>query len=140
MVDSNQPVVALEVAEQEFVRFTEAMDLDVDPRGMDDDDKATFVQARRRFIGAVMNGSLVVNDAGEPVFTPTQGEPRNAITFHEPTGASLIATDVKKEGHNTAKTVAFLADITHVEAKTFAQMANRDFRVCTSISALFLGG
>jgi len=129
--------VAAEVAEAEFERFVEAMDLDVDPAGMDDDDKRSFESARRRLLKAMMAGQLVVNEQGEPVYSPGFGDP---ITFHEPTGATYMAMDQKREGHNFGKTVATLAEMTRLPATRFSKMANRDFKVCSAILGLFLGG
>ena len=78
--------IAKEVAEQDFNRFVEAMALEVDPTNMDEDDHKGFTQQKDRIIRAIMSGSLVVNDNGEPVFTPQRTNDADAITFHEPTG------------------------------------------------------
>ena len=63
-------LVAKEVAEQDFNRFAESMDLDIDPVDMDAEDKKGFEQQKDRIIAAIQSGSLVINDSGEPVFTP----------------------------------------------------------------------
>lgn len=141
--DSNTNVipihkVAPEVCETYFEQFVEAMDLDVDPVGMDDEDKTSFVNAKRVMIAAMMDGSLVINDDGEPVYTPKKGH-TDPITFHEPTGASYMAMDSKKKGHDVGKVYATMADITRCPATRFAKMANRDVKVCQAIIALFLG-
>ena len=62
--------VATEVAEQEFVRFIEAMDLDVDPKDWSDDDKKSYEDTKRKIIRAMERGDLVINDDGVPQFTP----------------------------------------------------------------------
>ncbi len=130
-------VVAKEVAEKEFERFIEAMDLDVDPSGMDETDRQAFTNARARFVRAVSDGSLVVNDNGEPVYTPKVGE-RAPITFREPKGSSWMAMDAKKRDHSVTKMYAAMADCTGENVQRFSQMANRDTKVCESIIALFL--
>ena len=132
-----QVVVAKDAAEVEFDRFVEMMDLDVDPEGWDDEDKKSFVDCKRKIIGAIMDGRLVVDDNGQPVFTPS-GKDAQPITFHEPTGASLIATDAKKQSHAAGKSMRFLADITQVPEVVFSKMASRDLKVCQSIVILFL--
>lgn len=129
--------VAAEVAEQEFNRFCEAMDLDVDPAGMDDDDKALFVDSKRRLVKAIRGGSLTIDEKGQPVFTPSVGSP---IVFGEPIGEQLMAGDAKKASHSHARLFAVLAEITKNPESRFRKMANRDLKVCKALGLLFLGG
>lgn len=135
---SSKNVITKEFAESEFDRFCELMALTFDYNSMDDEDKRGFRQSKEVFVHAVMVGSLTVNDKGEPIFTPTVGDDRSPITFHEPTGATLKAMDIKKAGHSTAKGFAAMADHTGVAEVTFSKMANRDIKVCQAISLLFL--
>jgi hypothetical protein len=128
-------VIAAEVAEDEFARFVETMDLDVDPAGWDDEDKKSFVDAKRKIINAMMRGQLVIDDKGQPVFTPVSGEP---ITFYEPKGSTFMAMDQKKKGHDTAKMFVMMADMTRQNAGRFSSMAGRDIKVCMAIMGLFL--
>ncbi len=130
--------VAPEVAQQEFERFAEAMDLDLDPKGMDAEDRKSFETAKRRFLTAVEDGRLVVNDTGEPVYTPQKGD-TSPITFFEPTGGTMMAMDLKKAGHDVTKGLAAMADMTKQDIKRYHNMSNRDLRVCQAISVLFLG-
>ena len=130
--------VAREVCEQEFERFLTAMDLDVDRAGMDEDDRKSLASAQRIITRAMESGNLVINEAGEPVYTPQIGD-TSAITFHEPMGATYMAMDTKKQGQNVGKLYASMADCTHQPAARFAKMANRDVKVCQAIVGLFLG-
>ncbi len=133
----SEPAVAREVAEQEFARFVELMDLDVEPEKMDAEDRQAFEKERGRFVDAVMAGTLVVNERGEPVFNPESGG--GPVTFHEPTGAALMAMDAKREGAKVAKQMAVLAAVTGRNQELFSKMPNRDLRVCNAIINLFLG-
>jgi hypothetical protein len=137
-VADETPVVAKEVAEAELERFAEAMDLVLDQSTWDDEDKKSFEKVRALFIRAVMRGHLVVNEKGEPVFTP-QIEPRQPITFHEPDGAAIMAVDLAKKNHDAAKTVNVLAAMTKEPPKRFAAMPNRDLKVCQAVMQIFLG-
>lgn len=127
-----------ETCEREFAKFIEGMDLDVDTKGMDDEDRGSFDVAKRIVMRAMSTAHLVVNDQDEFVYTPKKGD-ESEIVFHEPKGASLMAQDHKKDGHDIAKTFAVLADITQQPAKRFSQMAQRDVKVCNAILVLFLG-
>src|SRR5690606_5046195 len=126
--------VPRDVAEEEFNRFLEAMDLE--PIFVDDDDKKGFEDARQRIVRAMMRGQLVINDKGEPVFTP--GDGKGDITFHEPTGNTFMATDQKRKNHDVAKSFAAMAECTKTSIARFATMSNRDMKVCQSIILLFL--
>jgi len=131
-----QQKVATEVAEQEFERFIEAMDLDIDTSRMDVDDTRSFEEAKHIIVRAMERGSLVVDENGQPVYTLSGGE---RITFYEPTGATFMAMDNKKRGQDVAKLVAIMADMTRQPAATFSKLPNRDFKVCRTLVTLFLG-
>lgn len=131
----NDEKVATEVAESEFDRFIEAMDIDVDPAGMDDEDKKSYESARRLIVGAIRAGRVTVDAQGQPIFAPNEGQP---ITFFEATGASLMAMDQKKKNHDVTKMFAAMADITKQPITRYAKMAKRDLKICLAFAALFL--
>jgi len=137
---AKEDVVVKEVAENEFDRFTEEMGIDTDESGMDEEDLAGFNKQKRRIIGAIRNGSMTINDAGEAVFTPQRpnSKHKEAITFHERTGASLMAMDSKKKNQNVAKMYAVLADMCEVHTKVFAGLAGADIKICEALFALLM--
>lgn len=133
--------VAREVAESEFDRFAEEMDIDTDVDGFtDDEDRTAFNKQRGRIIRAIERGHLVINDEGEAVYTPfhARSKYREAITFHERTGASLMAMDGKKKGHDVAKTYAIMGDMAKLPPATFAGLAGPDIKACEAIYALLM--
>ena len=136
-MSQKEDVVAADVAEQEFARFVEAMDLDIDPAGMDADDRRDFEREKGIFLREVRRGRLTIDETGQPVFSPTEGEP---ITFYEPTGATLLELDRVKRGKLMKQTHALLAGITKEPPPRFAKMRMRDYKVCTSVMAFFMGG
>ena len=130
--------IALDVAEAEFDRFVDIMDLDLSTEGMSADDKRDFTLQRDRIVKAIQVGSLTIDDDGCPVFTPTMVEDANPITFYEPTGASYMAMDRKKAGEDMSKLFATMADMTKTSSGLFSKMKSRDLKVCMAISTLFL--
>lgn len=130
--------IATEECERQFQEWVEAMDLRFDPSAWDDDDRSSFLQARDALIYAMESGHLVLNDESLLVYTPKLGD-TNPITFYEPSGASFMAMDKKKQGHDVAKTYATLADFTKQSPGLFAKMKSRDIKVCNAIMMLFLG-
>jgi hypothetical protein len=132
-------VVAKEVAEAEFLRFVDAMDLDVEPADMDEDDLKGFNQQKNRIISAIQSGSLVVSDKGEPIYTPQRTNDAQAITFYEATGSALMAMDRKKKTEDIGKLYAAMGEITKTHANVFSKMKMSDLKICMAITTLFLG-
>jgi hypothetical protein len=133
-----EPKVAPEVALEEFGRWMEAMGLEVklDPERMDDQDKAGLAINRTVLLRAITDGSLVVKDTGEFVFTPKAGG--DALTFYEPDGGALQAMDQAKDGAPVQRMVKLICAMTRSTPKTISNLKIRDYAVCESIAVLFL--
>lgn len=130
--------IAPDVAEQEFIRFTDAMALDVDTAAMDDDDRKGYEQQKRHIIRAICRGDLVINDAGEPVYTTSRSKDPVTVCFHEPEGSALMAMDRKGQKENIGKMYVTMGEMTKQPAKVFANMKMADLKVCMAIFTLFL--
>jgi hypothetical protein len=129
--------IAKEVAEAEFLRFIEAMDLDADTTDMSEEDVKGFNNLKAPLIKAIQKGNLVVNESGEFVFTPTKGDGKS-IVFKEPTGSSLQAQDKRKSAETYARLYLTMGDMTGMPASYFSSCHWRDLKVMTSIVTLFL--
>lgn len=130
--------IAKEVAEAEFDRFIQANDILVDDC-MEKEDRDAFNEQKARIVRAIEAGAMVVNEDGEPVYTPQRTKDAEALTFHEPTGASLMAMDRKKKNEDVGKLYATMGDMTRTDAKTFSNMKMADLKVCMAVTTLFLG-
>lgn len=132
--------IAPEVALEEFNRFTDAMDIDGDTSRMDDEDRNAFNKQRNRILGAIEAGALIINEDGEAVYTPQNAKSgcKAPIHFHERTGASLMAADKAKKGHDAAKTYAVMADMCQVHPSTFAGLVGSDIKICEALFALLM--
>lgn len=132
----NEPKVAREVAEAEFERFCEMMAAYADAKNLkNEEDVKSFNEQRERFIGAVMNGSLVVEDDGTAVYTPHSGGA--PMRFGEPTAANLIVADRFKRDANMQKQIALLASMSGRTEKEIGALSARDMRVCGALTAGF---
>ena len=128
-----------ETAELEFERFLEAMDIDADTKAMSEEDRAGFEGQKQTIVMAIRKGRLHVNENGEPVFTPSTVDiDGGTLTFYEPSGASYMAMDTKKKGQDVGKMFAMMSDMTKQPAKVFANMKQRDLKVCQAVAVLFL--
>jgi len=137
MTKQTTPKVGIDVAEAEFEKFADAMDLDFSLESISEEDKKGFEQQKKRFIDAICEGSMIINDNGEPEYTPKRGGEK--LVFHEPTGASLMAMDRRKKNEDIGKMYALMGEITRTDASTFSKMKNADLKVCIAITTLFLG-
>ncbi len=127
-----------QTASLEFDRFCESMDLDVDVNFMDEEDLNLFNKQKRRIVGAICNGSLVINDNGEPVYSPKNISLDAPLTFHERTGASIIAMDGKKKNSSVAQMYAVMGEMTKVHPATFAKLKGLDIKICEAIFTLLM--
>ncbi len=128
--------VAPEQALLEFERFATAMKLDLDPASLDVDDRRNLEQEKRRFLRAIENGRLIIDDKGQPVFYPETGEP---ITFYRPRGATILATDQKKTGQDAAKGFVMVAEMTKQNLVRYHDMPLTDVKICQAVALIFLG-
>lgn len=136
----SEPKVGIEVAEAEFDRFVDEMDLDLDSSKLDAEDLTAFNKQHGRVIRAIIKGSLVINENGEAEYTPANPRSRvqDTIVFHERTGASLMAMDGKKKGHDVAKSYAVMADMCKVHPNVFAGLVGVDVRVCEAVFSFLM--
>jgi len=143
-MSTREEKVAREVAEQEFDRWADAMDIvakfDAEAmKAMDEDDRKEFFAHKRVLIDAIRFGHLVVNDAGEFVYVQKVG-PSDPITFHEPKGQAFISMDkAGKQHHGVTKSFAVLAEMSGQPVQRFSLMLNRDVSVCQAIFVFLLG-
>lgn len=131
--------ISVEMAGQEFDRFAEAMDLDFDTSNMDQDDAKGFEHNKDIITKAIQKGALIIDEEGQPVYTPQRTKDVSPIVFHEPTGASLMAMDGGKKTEDVKKLYNVMADVTQREPKLFSSMKMADLKICMAVITLFLG-
>lgn len=131
--------ISAELAEQEFNRFAESMDLEFDTESMDPEDVKGFDHNKSIIIKAIKKGSLIIDEKGQPTYTPQRTENVGTIVFHEPTGASLMAMDSGKKTEDVKKLYHVMADVTGREPKVFSSMKMVDLKICMAVITLFLG-
>lgn len=124
-------------AEAEFDRFLEAMDIIADTSEMDEEDLTGFRKQKNRVVKALQGGHLVINDDGEALYTPWRTSV-GQLHFHERTGASIMAMDGKKKGHDVKKMYAVMGDLCKVETKLFAGLKGPDIKTCEALFALLM--
>lgn len=132
--------VSTEVAEAEYERFCDLMDLDIDVDGLDEDDQKELEDKKRVLVKAICKGHLTVSDAGEPtVRLKIPVDEVSEITFHEPDGSTILVTDKVRKDRSAAKLFEVMANLTGQPAHVFGKLKMRDMRVCQAVTTLFLG-
>jgi hypothetical protein len=133
------PKVVKEQAQAEFDQFVKKMDLDLETSDMDQEDLTQFEKQKNKVLREIMRGNLIINDNGEPVYTPHRtsalSEP---ITFYEPDCAVILMMDKKKTGQDVGKMYALMGAMTHQSAAMFSKLKGTDYKVCSAIASLFL--
>lgn len=123
--------VSKEVAEQEFERFIELADGDLED--MNAEEKDSFADHKRRITRAIRNGWLVIDEDGLPRMTPRYGN-TNELVFRRMTGATLVS-GAKNE---VTKMFDMMAQLTETDRSRFQKMDYRDLSVCMAIANIFL--
>lgn len=130
--------VAAEVAEDEFLRLCEALDVDLD--GMDAEDAESFEDIKRPIVRALRRGRLTIDEAGQPTVRlkfPI-GDVAE-VTFYRPTGATIMAAGDSRKKNEIEKLNLMMADITKQPSSVFAKMDYvTDGKLCQGITRLFL--
>jgi hypothetical protein len=130
--------IGRDVAESELQRFIEAMDLQEKLAGNRSEDEAAALEKNKeRIITAMMRGNLVIDEKGQPVYTPQVGicEP---LTFYEPDGATFMAMDGAAKGKDMERMFRVMGNACKVDPSRFSKMKSRDLGVCIAIITLFL--
>lgn len=130
-----EPIVAREVAEDEFSRMARAFRLELEEGG-DASESATVAEHREIITREIVLGRLVISETGLPTFTPGDGSP--AVTFHKPTGAQAMALETYSGGRNFQNIFVAAAGMCRVDRSQFLRMALRDAQRVVRLINLFL--
>lgn len=138
--DKSKRRISPEVAEAEFQRFLDTMDLVFSTEGLDAEDRTQLELQKKRIIRAILDGRLVVDQEGVPVYTPRASEDKDPITFPEPKGGDFMQADLHKKNHDITKSMAILAAATHQPPERYGNMVWSDLKVCQAVHGLYIGG
>jgi hypothetical protein len=133
-----QDVISQEVASQEFERWAETWDIDTAEGFMAEDEREVFKGMRSRLERKIRAGALVIDDEGNPHFTP-QFSDVPAMTFKIPTGADRLGWDKYKERESIHRIFSSLGSMTGQASAVFSRMDGRDLKVAEAIALLYLG-
>lgn len=130
------PKVAKELCEKEFERLCEVRRIETDPENMSKLELVLFESRKTAILRVMGRGDLVISKDGDPVYTPPGGE---ALTFHKPTGATLMAQDGFPQNHDVARAAAVATEMTKVAPGALSKLSYPDFEVACELSNFLLG-
>lgn len=129
-----EPLMATEVAEQDFDRMCDAYDISRDLEAMEPAERLDFEATKRRMSRHIQSGKVQVDEAGlASVHVPGQ----DPIRFHLPTGAVLIEMSKYDDGQIARLNRAMQA-MTKTAPGAIAKLKLKDFNVCAALAGLFL--
>lgn len=125
--------VAPDVAEDEFWRWAEAMDLLIEPGDIDEEQQT----AKKRIIRAIKRGHLVIDEDGYAVFTPycSVSSYTDSLKFREPDGAVFSSSDKKKQNERFGGAHAQMAALCKVHPNVFGsdKIRGEDYKICQAL-------
>lgn len=134
---TNVPEFAIDedTATGEFERWTSAMRIKLDRKGIDENDRKDNDVDKLMVIEQIMEGKIEINENDLLVFHPETGNP---LTFHRPQGGDLVCMDRKKKWADMGKINISMAAVTKTSEVTFSKMWSSDYQICQTIWSLFL--
>lgn len=129
-----------ETARAELDRLADTMDIDLTiDESLEEKERKESQKNIDNVVKAIRRGSLIVNENGEAVFTPTRSQNVAPITFREPTGSTFLAADKYGEKQKMHKLYAMIAEMTGVENSTFSRLKKPDLLIVIAVGSIFLG-
>lgn len=124
--------IAPEMAEAEFDRMCELLDIDLTTK--DEADAESLATVRGTIVKAIQSGDMTIGDDGLPTLATKAGA---ALAFTMPTGATLLEGDKAPEGHGTRRTYLLIGALTRGKF-TPAKCTVKEVSVLTAVMSLFL--
>jgi hypothetical protein len=130
---------AVSFAEQEFINYCDANDIDHNETDMEEEDRKDFIKMKKRFIKLVDAKRLVVDDV-KLIYTVSRfsASAGDKLTISRPKGRDFLAMDGFKETQSMNKFNAFLASIVGKDKSYVALLDAADRQFLQDIGTLFI--
>ena len=134
---SKETKINKEMAEAEFQRWCDAMDIETDAEFFEEeDDISSFKKNKSKVVRSIMDGSTIINDEGLLVYTTRRKEKQKTYTFNEFYGSILISME-KIEGGN-ARMFTGCGEITQTSQGDFSSMKGSDLALSQAVFILLM--
>lgn len=124
--------IAPDMAEAEFYRMCELLDLDVTTSN--DEDKEQLETHKAKIVAAIVSGTMTIGDDGLPTVTTKAGA---ELAFTMPNGATLLEADKAPEGQNNRRMFLLVGALTRGKFAP-SKCTVKEAALLMSVTALFL--
>jgi len=120
-----------EAALGEFERLAAAADVNIDVSTMDEEAAEEMEEMCELLTGAIVDGSLAVDDQGRAVLAGPDGL---SLTFRVPIGKDLIILANAKDGRRMEALVRFICALTSQSSDTIEKLPKRPFTLALRLA------
>lgn len=140
--EKTENVLSEELAENEFSKWTDENDINVNTAGMNEQEAISFNLMKTRIIKAISKGLLIVNDNGNFEYTVSSRSPNgyagDKVEILPPDGKAYMAVDNFKKDQNVHKSMAILSAMTGKDVSWFSKLANCDYKLFDAVVTFFI--
>ena len=137
----NSEKIDRETAKSEFINYCKNNGLEHEETAMNEEEKETFTEIKKRFIDNCTQGRVEVDGTSLKYtlsnFSP-DGFKGETVIIKRPSGSAFTAMDGWKEREGVHKLLGFLSSMTGKEVKYFSKLDIIDWKFFNSIATLFL--
>jgi hypothetical protein len=130
-----------ETAEAEFNRYCENNGIENDESAMNDEERDSFADIKKRFIDCCMEGRVEVDGTSVKYIISKfsdQGFSGETITIRRPTGNAFSSMDSFKDRESIHKLHGYMSAMTGKDVKFFSKIDISDWKFFNAIASLFL--
>jgi hypothetical protein len=126
--------IAKEVAEKEFEKWCDYVDIELDD--LTPEEIKSMESHRRTIVRAIMKGAACVDENGQLSYTSQRTAEPQKYTFKEVSGATLVSME-KAEG-NFARQFVVLSEVTGRPAGELRKLTGRDLTFMQTVFILLM--
>lgn len=133
--------ITLEMAEEEFKNWCEAVDLDCDESVMNEEDLKSFLPHKKRIMKGIQKGNAVID--GETIeYTlsnkSVEGLAGKKIVIPRPSAKLFAGMDGFKDNQGVKKIQGAMSALCGLDIGVFAKMEIPDWKFFNSVCVLFM--
>ena len=136
----SEPKISESVAESEFERWADAVDIEYNEKVFDETSKNEYQKNKLILVKEIQRGSLAISDEGEATYTPwkKRTKDKTPMTFREKEAEDLRIADRKGMGDVTL-TLNLIARLTGRPFESISGLSGRDLTVAQTIFSFLVG-
>lgn len=133
--------ITLEMAEEEFKNYCEAVDLDCDESVMSEEDLAAFLPHKEKIVKAIQKGTAIIDDDTIEYTLSPKSDGNLAgmkIKIGRPNAKMFSGMDGFKETQTVKRTQGAMSALCGLDIGVFTKMEIKDWKFFNAVCSLFL--